>query len=194
MQSTRPHARKGDEKNMRTIRRIVIAIAAVGLGIVGLQIDGALASSAGSSPGTAASEPLTNYATPTGPELSLDTVQQLASKYAQQAGDSSPSEISAVHTTFAAAQNNLEAGNTAENGAGSANGELAEWEKSSAYLVILRGDFVVNLPVPKGRSLPRGSVYGLILDAHTGFPEGRYVANTTPNLAALGPVTTLVGQ
>jgi hypothetical protein len=175
-------------------------------GALALQNVGALAA-AGSGVGTGsgvpqAAEGLAGYSPPAGPELTSDAVEQAALRYAAQAGDTAPAEITESRGTFAAAQAVLDPGSPlARQSAGApipgggavpASGATSAWLASSTDLVLMHGHFTANLPVPMGHTLPSGTVYALILDAHTGFPEARYIGNSSPDPAALGAAATLV--
>lgn len=185
----------------RSVRRALLAVAAAALaGALALQSVGALATAGTGVP--QAPEGLVNYNAPSGPELAPATVAQLALRYAGQAGDGSPAEVTESRGSFAAAQAVLDpgsplAGQTAGaqlSGGGTVpvSAATSAWLASAADLVIMRGNFAANLPVPKGAALPSGSVYALILDAHSGFPEARYIGDRAPNPGALGPPTMLV--
>jgi len=166
----------------RTIRLLMLGgVVAVIAGVV--QITGAAATS---STGAPAIEPFGNYVPPTGAELSPAQVEALARKYAADANEAAPTEMSMARGSFAAAQAAMEPGSVVPS-----NATIAPWESSSAYLVVMHGQFTLRVPVPPGRPSPAGPVMALILDAHTGFPEGRYVGVSTPNIASLGAVTPL---
>lgn len=162
-----------------------------------LQAIGASADSGGPAP--SAVEGLVNYLQPTGPELSVGAIGQLAARYAAEAGDPNPTGLTAARGTFAGAQAVLDPGSpmlARPAGAKLPDGSTvppsaatSAWLASPAYLVVMRGRFTANLPVPRGRALPGGAVYALIIDAHTGFAEARYLGPRAPDPRALGPVT-----
>jgi hypothetical protein len=123
----------------------------------------------------------------TGPELSLSEVKQIALKYAGLAQEPSPSTISVAQGSFADAQAIMESSI-----GGQAPSGKVPWSNSSVYLVVMHGNFTLDdVPTPPERKGPAGTVMGLILDAHTGFREGRSLGVVAPNLEALGPVIQL---
>jgi hypothetical protein len=123
----------------------------------------------------------------TGPELSLTEVQHIALKYAGLAQEPSPSKISVAQGSFADAQAIMESSI-----GGQAPSGKVPWSDSSVYLVVMHGNFTLDdVPTPPERKSPTGTVMGLILDAHTGFREGRSLGVVAPNLEALGPVVRL---
>ncbi len=123
----------------------------------------------------------------TGPELSLTEVQHIALKYAGLAQEPSPSTIGVAQGSFADAQAVMES----SIGGQSPSGKVP-WSDSSVYLVVMHGNFTLDdVPTPPERKSPTGTVMGLILDAHTGFREGRSLGVVAPNLEALGPVVQL---
>jgi hypothetical protein len=133
--------------------------------------------------------PPVTEAPPTGPELSLSEIRQIALKYARLANNADPSVISVAQGSFASARAVVEA--NVDTNAPSGSDKLP-WSANSTYLVVMHGNFTLdNVPIPPGHPSPTGTVMGLILDAHTGFPEGRYVGPTTPDLQMLGPVIQL---
>lgn len=187
----------------RWIQAAVLVSAAVALaGPVALQSVGAQAAAGSGAP--PAPEGLINYVPPSGPVLTSGAVAQIALRYAGQAGDATPTEVTESSSTFAAAQGALEPGSPigaqatgappAAGGTVQGSAATSAWLASATDLVVMHGNFTVNLPVPKGDALPSGNVYALILDAHTGFPEGRYVGHRAPAVGALGPVTALVSS
>ena len=126
----------------------------------------------------------------TGPELSLTEVQHIALKYAGLAQEPSPSTISVSQGSFADAQAIMESSI-----GGQAPSGKVPWSDSSVYLVVMHGNFTLDdVPTPPERKSPTGTVMGLILDAHTGFREGRSLGVVAPNLEALGPVVQLSGD
>jgi hypothetical protein len=141
----------------------------------------------------AAQSPLENYVAPTGPELPLSQIQQIALSQANRSGEPSPSDISVAHGTFGAAQAVMDPQPLfpQNRGASPSTPGLEAWLNSSVYLVIMHGNFTLDGPRPRGYPAPTGTVMALILDAHKGIPEGRYIGEKAPNAAQLGPVTQL---
>jgi hypothetical protein len=182
---------------------LVSAVAALA-GTVAAQSVGALGANGGGAP--PAQEGFGNYVAPSGPLLTAGAVAQIALHYAGQAGDARPPEVTESSSTFAAAQAALEPGapigaqataapvSGGDSGGAQGSAATSAWLASSADLVVMHGNFTANLPVPKGDALPSGDVYALILDAHTGFPEGRYIGHRAPAVGSLGPVTSLVSN
>jgi hypothetical protein len=123
-------------------------------------------------------------------ELTPVEIQRLALGYARQAGEPNPSDVNLARGSFAKAQAAMEP--SAGSGMSVAGGgSLAPWASSGAYLVVMHGDFTPNVPAPRGRKLPTGSVMGLILGAEDGAMEGLYIGETEPNVASVGPVIQL---
>lgn len=166
----------------RRIRSLLVLGTIVGVGVGAVQITGAAAHS-GRSVGAPESS-LGTYVAPIGPELAPTQVQQMALKSAAAANEANPTEMSLAHGSFAAAQAAMEPGTKAPS-----NATMALWENSSAYIVVMHGQFTLDAPTPPGRSSPSGPVMALIVDAHTGFTEGEYVGVSTPDIHSLGPVT-----
>ena len=132
------------------------------------------------------------YVPASGPELTATAVGRLALGYARSAGDATPSEVTATPSTFSSAQAVMDPSSALPLQTSATDAVDGSWLGSPAYLVVMHGHFVANLPVPEGHPLPSGPVYALILDAHTGFPEGRYLGRTAPDPSTLGPVTEIV--
>jgi hypothetical protein len=134
--------------------------------------------------------PSDNEVPQNGSELSLSQVQQIALKDSQVANESAPSDMKVVQGSFANEWGLVQAtvGNT------SSSVDKLPGSANSAFFVVMHGAFTLsNVPVPPGHKSPTGTVMGLILDAHTGFVEGRYLRATTPNIESLGPVVQLNG-
>ncbi len=137
--------------------------------------------------------PVESYVAPTGPELSLDQIQQIAVTWAVRSGEPSPSDISVAHGTFGAAQAVMDPQPLFPQNRSNTPSMpgLEAWLNSTVYLVSMHGNFTSNGPHPHGHSEPTGTVMALILDAHTGIRDARYIGEAAPNLAQLGPVTQL---
>jgi hypothetical protein len=126
-----------------------------------------------------------NYKTQTGPEMTPLAAASGVVRFARMAEQYGELTVSTAHATFAQAE--AAVGGVAE---------IAEWRQSPAYLVVFKttnpgGRFIPNVPTPAGHTGPSGTVMALIVDAHTGFVEGRYVGSETPPLNDLGPVATM---
>lgn len=179
---------------------LVVAIMSIGIGSL-LVLSGASATSSSvtllptipsQSPAeiqqAAEKDPPPNEVPRAGLELSLSEVQQTALKYSRLAQEPRPSAIDVAQGSFANARAIMEASL-----GGQAPSGTVPWADSLVYFVVLHGNFTLDdVPTPPGRKDPTGTVMGLILDARTGFREGRSVGVVTPNLQALGPVIQLV--
>jgi len=174
---------------IRNIRAWLMIGVLAGLIAAAVQVVG---TTAASSTAAAAQELPGTASPPAGPELTLAQVQAAALKFAAIAHEPNPTAVSVARGSFADAQALVDgnAGADTSPAAGTAGAAASE----PVFLVVMHGDFTLNAPRPKGAAEPAGSVMGLILDAHTGFPEGRYVGVEEPQLKALGPVTQLVEQ
>jgi hypothetical protein len=172
---------------IRPIQALLVVGALAGLVAAGAQFAGP---GALSSTTAAAQESLGTSGPPVGPELTSLQIEAVALKFAGIAQDARPASVSMARGSFARAQSLVDgsAGANTTPAAGVAG------TSEPVFLVVMHGSFTLNAPRPKGAADPGGSVMALILDAHTGFPEGRYVGAVTPELQTLGPVTQLVGQ
>lgn len=139
-----------------------------GVGVCGPGV--AMTTTANVSP--AAQEP--SYVAPTGPELLLEGVRAVALKEAELSGVPSPSGMTATRSTFAAAQGVMQPG-------APITGPSEAWLESSAYLVVMHGNFTAHRSIPRGSEAPKGTVMSLILDSHTGRVEGESIGSVTPN-------------
>jgi hypothetical protein len=136
-----------------------------------------------------APNPFASYQQPTGPELSDGAVREVALKAAAVAGDASPSSITAISTTYAAAVGALDPGATQSSP--SSAGE-AEYRQSTVVVVVLHGQFVLNVSTPAKRPEPSGPVLSLVIDAHTGRIDVRGVEESEPpGLSSLGAARSL---
>ncbi len=193
--------------NSKFTHRLLLISLALGAAVaVVLQSIGASAAAGGPSAQGPAPGAQGSASAPGGQELTSGEVGSIALRYAAAAGDPSPTDVTSSEATFATAQAALEPGApalspTAAPAAGTAPSAAAaaaagaateSWLDSPADLVLMHGHFSVNLPVPRGDAPPSGSVYALILDARTGFPEGRYVGDHTPDTRALGATRQIV--
>jgi hypothetical protein len=137
-------------------------------------------------------DPSGNYEGPTGPELSLEAVNQIALRLALNANEPNPTDVAASRGSFAAAQAVMDPYSASPSTP--TDPELAAWLDSSAFLVVMHGRFTPPMPHPSGYAAPSGTAMGLIIDAHTGFIEGRYVGSYVPDLSKLGTVVQLGNQ
>jgi hypothetical protein len=161
--------------------------------------DGVLVTEHGGPAGAAAVEGevgprITNYARPSGSELDMRTVAEIAASHAGGctgcAGTALKAQI--AKGTFAGAKAITDGSKVSEAESGS-DEELAELDSSTAYLVMLKRakgkPFTPSLPTRAGHPGPKGKVLAYIIDAHTGFVEGTYVGDKAPKIKELGPVT-----
>ncbi len=147
------------------------------------------AGSAESSPPPAnAPDPLASYEAPSGATLSDEAIRAAALRYSNAAGEEAPTAISAVDTTLASAVQTADPSTSLP----TPTGGLARFEQSSVVLLVLQGQFTLDVSVPSGQTDPRGSVLMLALDAHTGRLDYRGVTNAVPSgLSTLGTVRAL---
>jgi hypothetical protein len=189
----------------RYLRGLLLIGAVAGIVMTSLQIAGASATSSSNTsplptiPSQSPSEiqavakemPPNNEVPQSGPELSLSQVQQIALKYAKFANEPNPDDMKVAQGLFVNEWNLVQ--KTVGNTSSGVSNELGA--ANSAFFVVMHGSFTLSdVPVPPGRKSPTGTVMGLILDAHTGFPEGRYLGTTTPNIESLGSVVQLGGS
>lgn len=135
----------------------------------------------------ATQKPPASEVEPSGPEISPTDAREAAEKDVRiVASEPDPQQITMARGTVGNAQTVMEAVAHASNPQFVGSGTIP-WSKFAAYLVVLHGNFRLTMHVPRGHESPQGSVMALIIDAHTGIVEGRYIGNETPNLNSLGP-------
>jgi hypothetical protein len=158
----------------------VLALLALALTLLG----GGVARAALSAPSSnGSSEPggAVNYTPPTGPELTIEQVKKIAVTQAQENGEPSPADITVANGTLEQALHVMDH-ELEPNGPGG----TAEMD-SSAKLVVMHGNFTLTAArVPREHVPPKGSVMDVVIDAHTGFVEGRSIGPDAPNLNELG--------
>jgi hypothetical protein len=129
-------------------------------------------------------EPLASYQSPTGPALSDAALHSIALKESARAGDTDPSSIEAIDTTYAAGVHLLDPESTLPEAASA--GE-SSYRASSVVVIILHGQFVLPVSTPSGRPEPSGPVLSLVVDAHTGHVDIRGIEESSPpELTELG--------
>lgn len=148
---------------------------------------------------------------PTGPELSLKEVGDIATREAardQLGRDESPVTISVARaeanvalealngvspTSPAVARTAAQyAGRTVPPGSTPRQVSESPAEHKPDFVVVAHGNFELRgMPVPPGEALPTGDVLTLAIDAHTGYVEAIGVDERVPDLDALGPVVSL---
>lgn len=129
-----------------------------------------------------------------GEEMSPQVAGSSVVRYARMAEQYGELTVSVSHGSFAQAAAVSEGRPVAEAATAGPPGASSSWLESPAYLVVLEtkvpgGVFRPNLPTPHNDVSPAGSVLTLIVDAKTGFVEGRTVSSEEPNAGALGAVT-----
>jgi hypothetical protein len=129
-----------------------------------------------------------------GEEMSPQAAGSSVVRYARMARQYDELTVSVSHGSFAQAAAVSEGRPVAEAETAGPPGASSSWLESPAYLVVLKtkvpgGIFRPNLPTPHNRVSPSGSVLTLIVEAKTGFVEGRTVSSEEPNVGALGAVT-----
>jgi hypothetical protein len=126
---------------------------------------------------TAVAGPVSQKVTPV---LTHRQVLQIAVTEAGNSQDPNPKHIAMATGKLSVAMRVMDPG-----GSGSPGGD------EIVDLVVMRGYFHINGSPPPGRVIPPGKVMCLIIDAHTGFVEGRSLGNEVPHLSRLGRVTRL---
>jgi hypothetical protein len=146
-------------------------VAAIGAGIL-VAVTMLVAQSAAAAPASPA----------TGPVLTHRQVLQIGLLEAGRAGDAHPKRIKLASGSLRDALRVTDPRSELESG----GSEVVD-------LLVMHGYFHINGSPPRGRSIAPGKVMELIVDAHTGFVEGRSLSNKEPvALSHLGPVTRLL--
>jgi len=179
--------RDGRKRTRLALAAGVAAILAVAFGVA----TAISTSPESSSAATAASQdPFAGYVAPTGAELSSDQLQAIAMTRAESAGEPNPSEMSVAKSSLRAAMGVVEPQSTLPS---SPTAGQAAWLSSTVHVIVMHGKFTLDdAPTPQNSAAPGGSVMELVVDAHTGFVDGRYVGPSVPApLDSLGTVTPL---
>jgi hypothetical protein len=124
-----------------------------------------------------------------GAAISLAQVEAIALRKAQDEGDAAPTGMTVVRTTrgdgLKATQNGFQVPSETA---------VQPWLNSEAFVVEINGSFSAgDQPVPAGTAGQRGTVLGLVIDAHTGEVTGTSITSTKIPMASLGTVTRLGG-
>ena len=175
---------------MRTKLVALALLLAVGV------VAGTVGTAQSQAPASPTGERFTNYTAPTGPELSP---QEAAAKAVQRVLDTEreghPAAISGVievaHSTEAVAAAVQEGLAPADAQTVGSDAEQTEIHQAPAYLVVMHGQFALNVPKPPGKPGPRGTVLSMVVDAHTGWVVALQLGGETPKTSDLGPVTSV---
>jgi hypothetical protein len=172
----------------KNTRRLLVTVACVACALVMVFVQGIGASA--SSTSTAGEDPFASYVAPTGALLSNEKIHQIALARAQADGEPNPTNMAMANGQLRIAQEVMSPQATPPSSETPGQAALLD---SSVDLVTMTGHFTLgDAPVPKGDSAPNGSVMELLIDAHTGMVEGRYVGpNILGDLSRLGTVTQL---
>ncbi|MFI4977205.1 MAG: hypothetical protein ACHQC8_00785 [Solirubrobacterales bacterium] len=154
-------------------KRVIMKRLLLAVTVVAGAIAGATQLSAASSPAPA--KAFASVLIPSGPELSVTRVEEIAQTQAGQAGDVGPS-MSLGKGTLEQAMRSIdpsttfpEAGTSTETGA-----QIRKMLSEPVALVVMQGQFTLtNARVRKGAPPPTGSVLDLVVDSHTGAVVGR---------------------
>jgi hypothetical protein len=141
----------------------------------------------------------TSYRAPTGPEITPTEAVAIATSQARNAESPACNEtgcylsgftVATAHGLFGQAQAVAERRSPRTAQLVQGNPEMDEWQQSSAYLVVMESNtpFTLDVSHPRKQPAPSGNVFSMIVDAHTGFVEGRTLGPEAPDAAALGPV------
>lgn len=153
-------------KLIPSLLSVLLTGAATGLLIAG--------TSSGAPPSSGAASTTTPYTVPTGAELSVVAIEERAEAEAAQAG-SVPTQKYVLKGTFGTLQAIMGMTDSVQT---SSNPEMAAWLNTPAYLVQMHGsEFRPVVSGKQGYREPTGTVYEVILDAHTGALLGRSVGS-----------------
>jgi hypothetical protein len=153
------------------MKRLLLAAIVAGGGIVGATQISASASS------PAPVKPFASVQVPSGPELPVTHVEEIAQTQAARAGDAGPS-MSLGKGTLEQAMRSIdpstafpqtEASASTETGA-----QIRKMLSEPVTLVVMQGQFtLINAHLRKGAPPPTGAVLDLVVDSHTGAVVGR---------------------
>jgi hypothetical protein len=141
--------------------------------VVGAVAGGAQISASASS--TAPVKPLLSVTIPTGPELPLKQVEEIALTNAEQAGDAGPS-MALGKGTLEDAMRSIDPTTTfpETETSNETSAEIHEMLNEPVTLVVMQGQFTLtNAHVRKGDPPPTGSVLDLVINSRTGAVMGR---------------------
>jgi hypothetical protein len=178
-------------RHLRRRRRLLYVVlvgtlaALAGAGAMLASAEGPAAQSS-PEPEAQAPAPLSGYQPASGPPLGDERIAQIARAASAQAGESAPS-MTAVNATLKLAIEARPGNEPLES-----TPQMAALQKSEVVVVTLKGHFKLTGALPRGSSLPAGSVLTLTIDARSGWIDTRELsADSPPGLAALGRARAL---
>jgi hypothetical protein len=154
----------------------MMVVTLVGLALLGATQ--ALSASAGTAPATPAHQPFAGYVTPSGPELSTETIEGIARENAKDAGEPNPSAMSVGKGSLEEAMRTVDPSTVIpESPSAGYRAMLA----TPVDLVVMHGQFTLSdASVPRGDRAPTGSVLDLTIDSHSGVVIGRALPASQP--------------
>jgi hypothetical protein len=161
---------------IRCKKLLLVALAVLGVALFGTtQVLFAETDSPTAEPPVATpSNPFAGVTIPTGPELSLTRIEEIASVQAQESGTPNPS-MSLGRGSLDAAMRTINNTTTFPESRNPEFPGLRAMLEVPVYLVIMQGSFTLHdaLVPPGDHQEPVGSVLDLVIDAHTGQVVGR---------------------
>jgi hypothetical protein len=119
-----------------------------------------------------------------GNPMTAAQIKSLVVRDAARMGDSTPTDIS--YSTLTTRNGALAASGSGDSVGG------AYGSASGYFVVVAHGDFTAyDAPIPNGVKIPTGTVMTFVVDAATGEVTDGGLQDNTPDLSALGPVTTV---
>jgi len=147
-------------------RRLFAAVLVLGALLVG----GTQILSASASSDSQSTDPLASVALPSGPELALEDVLEIARAESTRAGEPAPSAVSAGKGTLEDAMRSIDPSTSFPE----ADANVRKMLGAEVVLVVMHGNFTLaDAHVRKGAPPPTGTVLDLVIDAHTGDVIGR---------------------
>jgi hypothetical protein len=170
--------------------RRLLALVVVGASAIALVVSIGFSDAKGASAeSTSASEPAQSEVAPT-----AATLQQEALTVAGDSGDPDPTAIEETSGTLGQAAMLLDPQDGQAGVPQITDPRTGRpWSESPAYVITMHGQFTPNVPHPKGTLAPTGTVLNLIIDAKSGFVEGRSVGSSALNLSQINPDVTRIG-
>ena len=180
---------------MRT-RLIALMVLAICAAAAGVSLAGHDTTVANSQEVAGGEERFTNYVQPSGPEITPQVAAEKAIQHVYDtegsgAGASIAPTVEVAPSTEAVAAAVQEGKTPAEAQTVGSDAEQTELRQSAVYLVVMRGAFAPVVPTPRGKPGPTGSIFSMIVDAHTGFVLGLQLGGAAPRMAELGPVALI---
>jgi hypothetical protein len=147
-------------------RRLFAAVLALGALLVG----GTQILSASASSDSQPTDPLASVVIPSGPELPLEDVLEIARAESVSAGEPAPSAVSAGKGTLENAMRSIDPTTSFPE----ADAGVRKMLGAEVVLVVMHGNFTLaDAHLRKGAPPPTGTVLDLVIDAHTGDVIGR---------------------